>query len=442
MRSSEDQRIGQILLGKLRVVRRLGEGGTATVYEVEHLRTGHRRALKVLHPRAARSRVVAARFEREATVASRLKTPYVVETLDAGTLDDGSPYVLMELVEGVSLAAILGDSAALPWARALGILIEAATAIAIAHEHGIVHGDLKPENIFVVRRADGTETIKLLDFGASRFASPGANGVASDRSGFGTPAYMSPEQVQDAADIDERTDVYALGVILYEMLSGELPFVGATQSQLGMRILVGNHRTLSRVVPGIHPELEEIVERALHHRRERRFRSARELAQALREASPVCYGPPAPRSSLSPSAIDSTVPLTTSLLTPSFRKGAGPISARRFGWKRAQGIAIGGFLVAAVGVALSSRQLQGSASGAAPGFDPPEPVGAVEPGDGIPSPGCESAGRPPAESCPGAQAHPESMSGIASAPRGACPSPSTSASPPPPLPVEGRLRVP
>lgn len=290
---SKDPYIGKTLLGKLKVIRRLGKGGMGAVYEVEHLKTRHHRALKVLLPSSVNPEVVA-RFEREATVAGMLKSPYVVEVLDAGHLVDGLTYLLMELLEGEPLSKVLEDSKRLAPARAARIIAQACEGVFAAHEYrdeqieGIIHRDLKPDNLFLQTAPDGSETVKLLDFGISKFRdAQNLKGGTAEKAVFGTPYYMSPEQVRSSTDVDQRSDVYALGVVLYEMLTGELPYTAQSPPQVLFRILSGQHKPVSEFGLSIPSELAAVVERAMHSDPKQRFQSARELQQALLPFCPV-----------------------------------------------------------------------------------------------------------------------------------------------------------
>ena len=281
--SAKRDLIGETLLGKLRVIRLLGQGGMGAVYEVEHLITRHRRALKVLHEKHGASHDTVARFIREAGVAGTLRTPYVVETFDAGELEDGSPYVLMELLEGETLSRLI-ERADVPYGRMVGIACQVLEGLAVAHAAGIVHRDIKPENVFLTRDERGNERVKLLDFGISKFTSGGtdfAGSLTSEGAMMGTPYYMSPEQAAGAKEVDERTDLYSLGVMLYEGIAGVRPFDEQTLAALVIKIHNGDHLPLSRVAPDVPPGLAAVVERMLAVNRRDRWGSARELLSAL-----------------------------------------------------------------------------------------------------------------------------------------------------------------
>jgi len=228
---------GAVVAGKLRIIRTVGAGGMGKVYEVEHELTRHRRALKVLHPSASPN--VVERFVREATAAARIGNPHVAETFDAGTLETGEPYLLMELLEGETLEERLRRAGPIPSGELAALIQQACVGIQAAHDAGIVHRDLKPENLFVTSR-EGQPFVKILDFGISKFdeGRTGAPGITRDGVMLGTPYYMSPEQVLGAAT-DARTDVYALGVILYESACGHRPFEAPVVSLYG----AANHET-------------------------------------------------------------------------------------------------------------------------------------------------------------------------------------------------------
>ncbi|HEX3771057.1 MAG TPA: serine/threonine-protein kinase [Polyangiaceae bacterium] len=269
---------GAVVAGKLRVVRALGAGGMGKVYEVEHELTRRRGALKVLHPGAAAS--VTERFLREATAAARIGNPHVAETFDAGRLESGEPYLLMELLEGETLERRLLRAGRIPPAELAELIQQACEGVQAAHEAGIVHRDLKPDNLFVTSR-DGRPFVKVIDFGISRFdeGRTGTPGLTKDGATMGTPYYMAPEQVRGAAT-DARTDVYALGVILYECACGRRPFEAPYVEQLAVLIHQG------RPVPLEHGSslprsFCDVVRTAMAVEPLRRFESARALADAL-----------------------------------------------------------------------------------------------------------------------------------------------------------------
>ncbi len=279
-----DDRSGTVLLGKLKVLRLLGQGGMGQVYEVEHLITRHRRALKIMHARYASSSETVARFIREAGVAGTLKTVHVVETYDAGQLEDGSPYVLMELLRGEPLSGLLDTPGPLPPGRVVGIVCQMLEGLLVAHEAGIIHRDVKPDNVFIARDERGNERVRLLDFGISKFTQGTvdyAGTLTSDGAMMGTPFYMSPEQASGARTVDERSDLYSVGVILYEGLARKRPYDAVSLPALVIKIHSGDHVPLPEVVPDLAPGLADIVERTMHVNQGLRYASSRDLIAAL-----------------------------------------------------------------------------------------------------------------------------------------------------------------
>jgi serine/threonine-protein kinase len=285
MSSTTEDRVltpGSVVAGKLRVVRLLGEGGMGAVYEVEHELTKHRRALKVLHPRVAGSPTIVARFLREASAAARIGNPHIAETFDAGRLESGEPYLLMELLEGETLDGRVSRVGPLSPGEIADLVYQACEGIIAAHDAGIVHRDLKPENLFVTTR-DGVPFVKVLDFGISKFESrrTGALGVTAEGAVMGTPFYMPPEQVRGSTSIDARADIYSLGVILYECSSGTRPYDAPTLEQLAILIHEGKGPPLSERRPSLPPAFCQVVARAMAVDRDQRYPTARELADAL-----------------------------------------------------------------------------------------------------------------------------------------------------------------
>lgn len=293
MVDSNRELIGQVLLGKLRVIRLLGQGGMGSVFEVEHLHTRHRRALKLLPRRFAREEDVV-RFLRQASVAAAAQSPFIVDTYDAGQLEDGTAFVLMEKLEGCTLAQRLTLSPLDP-EEVARIGVETSLGLSSAHAQGIVHRDLKPDNIFLANdsmdgelgREDASNRnharVKILDFGISKFARAwdSAGSLTEDRAVMGTPHYMAPEQASNTKQVDLRADVYALGVVLYECLSGKRPFTADNFPELVLQIHQGSCRPLSSVAPSVDPEFTALVSRAMHREPEQRLESAEALARAL-----------------------------------------------------------------------------------------------------------------------------------------------------------------
>ena len=273
--------VGTILGGKFRVIRQIGYGGMGAVYEVEHTLTRHRRALKLLHSEMADIPAIVTRFLREASAAGHIGNPHVVETFDAGQLDSGEPYIVMELLEGKTLAELLEQSKVLGLLETCEILLQACDGVSAAHSTGIVHRDLKPENLFLLKGS--RPFVKILDFGISKFdpALTGAQGITLDGSTLGTPFYMPPEQVRGDKSIDAQADIYSLGVILYECLAGARPFEADTLPHLAVLIAEGKYIPPRVKRPELPADLDAVVARAMASDRNQRYRSVDELRAAL-----------------------------------------------------------------------------------------------------------------------------------------------------------------
>ncbi len=273
---------GSLLGGKFRIERLLGAGAMGTVYAIDHELTRHKRALKLLHPAVQNIPDIVRRFLNEASAAGRAGNPHLVETFDAGTLPTGEPYVVMELLEGETLGAVLRREHTLEPSLAAELVAQAAEGMEAAHRAGIIHRDLKPENLFVTTR-EGAPFIKIMDFGVSKFATGSSSGIRGTQAGmvYGSPAYMSPEQLTAQADVDRRTDVFALGVVLFECLTGALPFDGPTVEVLMVKVLRGETQPIETLRPGLPPALIEVVRRAIATNRDERIPTAHGLAEAL-----------------------------------------------------------------------------------------------------------------------------------------------------------------
>lgn len=337
-------RVGELVAGRLRIVRELGRGGMGAVYEVEHELTRHRRALKLLHPHMSALPQVVERFLREASAAGRIGNPHIVETFDAGRLDSGEPYIVMELLEGVCLSDYLAKHAPLNPDVACELLVQACDAIHAAHEVGIIHRDLKPENLHL-SFSQGLSFVKVLDFGISKFDAEltGIKGVTLEGTPIGTPYYMCPEQFQGGA-VDRRSDVYALGVVLYECLTARRPFEPENLTHLIAMVLRGDYTPPSELQAGVPKALDGVVAKAMAVERDERYGTARELRHALEaalgrsasEASPV-MAEVVPNTTLPPK--DRVV----AALTPDVFSGAPRDLLPRKG-RRGRRAAIGGFV--------------------------------------------------------------------------------------------------
>jgi eukaryotic-like serine/threonine-protein kinase len=290
-------RVGDILADKYRIERILGVGGMGVVVAAYHIHLDERVAIKFLLPEAVGNPEVVARFAREAKAAVKIKSEHVARVIDVGTLASASPYMVMEYLEGCDLSALVQQRGALPIEQAIEFVLQACEAIADAHGLGIVHRDLKPANLFCIRRSDGLESIKVLDFGISKVKSAG--GLATDPSMtrttavMGSPLYMSPEQMLSARDVDSRTDIWALGTILYELLTGRSPFNGETLPEVAARISSQPPPPIRALRPDVPPQLEAVILRCLEKDRNRRYSNVAELAREL-----ATFGPKRARSSV------------------------------------------------------------------------------------------------------------------------------------------------
>jgi serine/threonine protein kinase len=275
---------GQILAGKFRIERVLGQGGMGVVVAATHLQLDERVALKFLLPDALSNPEAVERFAREARAAVKIKSEHVARVSDVGTLESGSPYMVMEYLEGQDLAGFVHANGAMAVPLAIEFVLQACEAIGEAHALGIVHRDLKPANLFVTRRVDGSPCIKVLDFGISKLTLPGGGadlGMTKTSSVMGSPLYMSPEQMSSTRNVDMRTDIWALGVILYEILTGRVPFEAETMPQLCGMILQDPPRPLRDLRPDLPDVLQAVIFRCLEKSRDRRFANVADLAAAL-----------------------------------------------------------------------------------------------------------------------------------------------------------------
>jgi serine/threonine-protein kinase len=276
------RRIGEVIGDKYGIVRRLGEGGMGVVYEVRHRAIGRRFAMKFLHVEVASRPSMVDRFRREAETAANLPSENVVAVLDFGTCEDGSPYLVMEYLEGEDLAKLLRRTGPLPVGRAIDFVTQVCRGLRVAHRRGVVHRDLKPENLFVHHDPDRGEIVKILDFGIAKLIAQ-VGGETRTQSGLtlGTPFYMSPEQARGDACIDERTDIYALGVILYELLSGEKPHPGSNATAVLFHLLKHPPVRVEALRTGLPTGLGDVIHRAFAFEAAERFPSIDALATAL-----------------------------------------------------------------------------------------------------------------------------------------------------------------
>jgi serine/threonine-protein kinase len=281
---------GDVLAGKFRVERVLGVGGMGVVVAAMHLQLNQRVALKFLLPDVLKSPELVARFHREAQSTTRIKSEHVVRVIDVGTLESGAPYMVMEFLEGQDLAQLIKQRGGLPGQEAIEYLLQACEALAEAHMLGIVHRDLKPANLFLTQHADGTPLIKVLDFGISKAVledeAPG-QGLTQTQAVMGSPQYMSPEQLKSSRSVDGRSDVWALGIILHELLTGETAFRADTIPQLYVAILSERPPPLRMRRPDAPAGVEAIILRCLEKDPLHRFADIAAFATALGEFAPT-----------------------------------------------------------------------------------------------------------------------------------------------------------
>ena len=278
-------RVGELLADKYRIVRFLGEGGMGTVYEAYHSVVGRRFAVKFLHSELAKEAEILERFKREAQAAGSIESENIASIVDFGHAADGVPYIVMEFLIGEDLAKFLAREGPLPVVRAVNIIIQACRGLDAAHASGIIHRDLKPENLFLCRRGDGSDLVKILDFGIAKLAQASVEGplasVTRTGSTMGTPFYMSPEQARGAKDVDHRADVYGLGVILFEALSGQKPHPGDSYNAILYHILTQPPIPIATLRLGLAEDLMDALHRSLAFDPAGRPATVMDFAQAL-----------------------------------------------------------------------------------------------------------------------------------------------------------------
>lgn len=276
---------GDVLLGKFRIERQLGRGGMGVVVAARHVELDELFAVKLMHPEALSNPEAIERFVREARAAARLKGEHVARVHDVGRLENGAPYMLMEHLTGDDLSQLLDKRGALPVREAAIYVMQACEAIAEAHGHGIVHRDLKPANLFLTSRANGSPCVKVLDFGISKKIDPAKKfGRTLTVTGafLGSPAFMSPEQMLNGKSADTRTDIWALGTILYELTTGAVPFNGETMTELVARVMNEPATPPSALRPAIPRTFDTLVLKCLEKKPAHRFQTVEELMTALR----------------------------------------------------------------------------------------------------------------------------------------------------------------
>ncbi len=412
---------GRVLGERYRVLARIGGGGMGTVYLCEHVALGRKMAVKLLRPEFCCDEELVRRFQQEAQAASLIGQENIVDVIDFGRTSDGSLYFVMEALEGESLASVLGRERRLPPRRALPILVQICRALGAAHARGIVHRDLKPDNIFLISRGDGSDFVKVLDFGISKYGTvPERLRITRAGSIIGTPEYMAPEQAA-ATTVDHRCDIYAFGVLAYEMLTGSLPFQGETALATLIKHQSEPPEPPTRRNPGLPPEVEHFILKALVKRPQGRQQTMPEVAVDLSLAlTAVGLGPmhtPTP----GPASRARTSPPTTRFDAAAHAKGSRRQSARgetlaldasvdeAAAPGRRRRVAAIAVVSLALGVAFGAAWRWHSAPATAPGSPPSAVPVAVE----VPAAGAPTA------------VHPEPVA----VPAGALPAPSSPPAP-------------
>jgi serine/threonine-protein kinase len=279
--------IGQVLAGKYQVERVLGQGGMGVVVQAIHVQLGQRVAIKFVLPEVMHNPEVHSRFLREAQAAALLKSAHVARVIDIGSLENGAPYMVMEYLDGENLESLLRRVGPLPVITAATWLLEACEAVAEAHALGIIHRDLKPANLFVAIGAGGIQSIKVFDFGISKVQSPSGLEPSLTRatSVMGSPSYASPEQLRSTKNVDHRTDIWALGVTLYQLVSADMPWKADTLPELSIKVAVDPPPLLPPQL-GVPAAFEQIIRRCLEKEPARRYASVAALAEALGPFAP------------------------------------------------------------------------------------------------------------------------------------------------------------
>lgn len=285
--SSTMPNLGDIVAGKYRIESVIAEGGMGLVYEATHLQLEEKVAIKFLRTEMAlpQSMELVERFVREARTSAKIKSEHVVRVHDVGSTESGTPFIVMEFLIGEDLEQVVDHHGVLQIPEAVDYVLQACEALAEAHVMGIVHRDLKPANLFLLHRADGSPCVKILDFGISKLTDVAAStpdmGMTKTHAVMGSPRYMSPEQMRSSKDVDARADIWAIGIILHELLAGAVPFDGASMPQICAAVLEQTPKNIRVLRPEITAELDAIVTKCLAKKPEERFENVAQLAHAL-----------------------------------------------------------------------------------------------------------------------------------------------------------------
>ena len=276
--------IGELIEGKYRITRLIGEGGMGAVYLGENIRISRRVAIKVLHAGLTEDRDVTQRFEREAQAAGRIGNDHILEVLDLGTLPNGEHYIVMEYLDGEPLTTRIKARGRVPALELAQLMRQVLVGLAAAHRAGITHRDLKPDNIFILREKAGKpDFCKIIDFGISKFSSLNNDGMRMTRTGMmmGTPYYMSPEQASGRIEADHRADLYAIGVIMFEAATGQVPFDATTFNQLLFKIVLDDVPRPEVLQPDLDPAFASLISKAMARDVNQRFQTAEDFIRAI-----------------------------------------------------------------------------------------------------------------------------------------------------------------
>jgi eukaryotic-like serine/threonine-protein kinase len=360
VKGSEGLNEGDLLFGKYRVERTIGSGGMGIVVAARHQQLDQLVAIKFIGEHALGHADAALRFLREARAAAKLKSEYVTRVLDVGILESGAPYMIMEYLEGSDLAKVIAQFGPMPPTYALRLFRQACAALAEAHAAGIVHRDLKPQNLFLTHTTNGSPRLKVLDFGISKSSETGSSkaghALTSASAVLGSPLYMAPEQMQSSRDVDARADVWSLGVVLFELLTGRCPFDADTYAALCVKIATSMPCRLSDFRQDVPPEVVTIIDRCLERDVARRFANAAEVAEALDALAPDILPPSDAHGRAGRSALSLRVPdaLRSSESTPPGWASHGNRRATRNGALAVRALLLIG-AVLAVGFVIARR---------------------------------------------------------------------------------------
>lgn len=356
---------GALLAGKLRLLRPLGQGGMGVVWVARHEALDTDVAVKLIRPeRVAADPALVARFELEAKATARIAHPNVVQVMDFGTVDGTVPFIVMELLEGFSLAELLASGGRLSFASARLLVEQIGGALAAAHERGVVHRDIKPHNVFIVQKSSGEPLrVKVLDFGIAKLLGgaqvPGASAALTETGTIvGSPPYMSPEQIEGSRHIDLRTDLWSLGVIVYEALTGKLPFHGSSFVAVGARVLEGKYTPARELRPGLPRAVDDWLAKALCVDPDGRFQSASELVAAFRELGQPADDP-VPSARASPPAAFATTVEAPIAAGPTASHALAIEKAPRLGRRRAVTAGVIASVALGAGIAVSASGARG-----------------------------------------------------------------------------------